>query len=347
MADLLRTGAGLNPMVREAFYAPSAELGERLSLLREERLYTCPIETSPAFHAGLLARAREHELWSFAVMLETLSPSFNVPLRVPTALSPDLTMLVPTERILTPEEGSCAALPSLLPRLREAAVTRVLSLDPLEHEDLAPVFALSPARTRPLTLYCYALRDALPRAALEGAGRIRDLRAEANRIELVVEADAPTTLVVRDAWAPGWTASVDGEARDVQRLGRHRSVALPAGTRRVQLEYRPAGARRRVRRERPGARRAGAAGAPLLARRAGQGLAAVAALTRLEATLALHSQWGRAGARRLRPRCFRCGRMRNTRGPQANTWPSSQSSPRATPPHAFRGSLSRKSRARR
>ena len=50
--------------------------------------------------------------------------------------------------------------------------------------------------------------------------------------------------------------------------------------------------------------------------------------------------------RRL-PRCFCCGRMRNTRGPQANTWPSSQSSPRATPPHAFRGSLSRKSRARR
>ena len=57
----------------------------------------------------------------------------------------------------------------------------------------------------------------------------------------MTEAPAPTALVVRDAWAPGWTARVGGEPHAVLPLGRHRSVALPAGTSRVSLEYRPRG----------------------------------------------------------------------------------------------------------
>jgi hypothetical protein len=172
------------------------------------------------------------------VLLETLSPEFNVPLGVPTALSPDLTMLVPTERILAPEQGSCMNLQPLLPRLREAAVTTVISLDPLEHEELLPLFVLAGARTLPVTLHAYALRDALPRIALTGPGRVRDLRAAANRLELVAEADAPTTLVMRDAWAPGWSARVDGALVEMPR-DRHRRVSLPAGRHRVVLRYAP------------------------------------------------------------------------------------------------------------
>ena len=239
-ADLLRTGAGLNPMVSSGFYAPSAELAERLPLLREGRLYTCPVETSPAFHVGRIARGQDHELWSFGVLLETLSPAFNVPRGVATALSPDLTMLVPTERILTPEQGSCAVLPPLLERLREAAVTTVLSLDPLDHEDLLPLFVLAPARARPVAVHAYALRDPLPRIALTGPGRIGELRAVADRLELVTESEGPTTLVVRDAWAPGWRARVDDAPVELPR-GRHRSVGLPAGRRHVVMSYAPPG----------------------------------------------------------------------------------------------------------
>jgi hypothetical protein len=237
-ADLLRSGAGLNPMVSRGFYQPSPELAEQLPALREGRLYTCPFETSPAYHAGRRERASEHELWTFSLLLETLSPSFNVPQHVPTALSPDLTMLVPTERILAPEQGSCAALASLLPRLREAAVTTVLSLDPLEHPDLEPRFRLSPLRARPAAVHAYALRGSLPWAGLAGAGRVRDVHGSANRLELVAEADAPTTLVVRDAWAPGWTARVDG-ARVEMPHARHRHVAVSAGRHRVTLTYSP------------------------------------------------------------------------------------------------------------
>ena len=51
-ADLLRTGAGLNPMVSRSFYAPSPELAERLPLLREGRVYTCPIESEPGVPRG-------------------------------------------------------------------------------------------------------------------------------------------------------------------------------------------------------------------------------------------------------------------------------------------------------
>jgi hypothetical protein len=237
-SDLLRTGAGLNPMVSSSFYAPSAELAPRLPLLRQGRVYTCPIETSPAYRAGRLARGRDHELWSFAVLLESLSPAFNVPLGVATALSPDLTMLVPTERILEPDAGSCMALARLLPRLREAAVATVLSLDPLDHPDLTPLFEHAPARTRPVAIHAYALRDALPRIAVTGPGRLLDVRARANRVEIATEASGPATLVVRDAWAAGWRARVDDALVDLPR-GRHRRVELPAGRHRVRMSYAP------------------------------------------------------------------------------------------------------------
>jgi hypothetical protein len=238
-ADLLRTGAGLNPMVPSGFFTPSPELARELPLLREGRAFTCPAESSPAYLAGRIARGRDHEVWTFAVLLETLSPSFNVPLGVQTALSPDLTMLVPTERLLPTEAGSCQQLAALVPRLREAAVTTVLSLDPLEHPDLAPLFVLAAVRTRPVAVHAYALRDPLPRIALTGPGAIRELRTGANRLELVTEAEGPATLEVRDAWAPGWSARVDGALVEMPRA-RHRHVAVPAGSHHVAMSYEPA-----------------------------------------------------------------------------------------------------------
>ena len=147
-------------------------------------------------------------------------------------------MLVPTERILAPEEGSCEDLAPLLPRLREAAVTTVLSLDPLEHPGLEPLFVLAPARTEPVALHAYALRDPLPRIALTGGGRLREVRIENDRLELVTESDSPAELVVRDAWAPGWSARVDGASVELPRL-RHRHVALPAGRHSVVMSYSP------------------------------------------------------------------------------------------------------------
>ena len=49
-------------------------------------------------------------------------------------------------------------------------------------------------------------------------------------------------LLVRDAWAPGWTATVDGRSALVHRAdGRHRAVPIPSGRSEVILTYRPPG----------------------------------------------------------------------------------------------------------
>ena len=239
--DLLRTGAGLNPMVSSRFYHPSPELARRLGSLREGRVFTCSVETSPAYLAARDARGAEHEAWSFAALLETLTPGFNVAMNVPTGMSPDLTMLVPTERVFAPEEASCRNLAGILPRLREAAVTHVMSLDPLAHPELVPAFATRPPRIAPLAVHAYSLRESLPRMALTRSGAITGVSESANTLVVTVEAEPETRLIVRDAWAPGWTARVGGEPRPVTALGQHRSVELPGGRSEVKLSYRARG----------------------------------------------------------------------------------------------------------
>src|SRR4029453_7158176 len=94
---------------------------------------------------------------------ETLSPACNVPQGIGTALSPDLTMLVPVERLLPESDGACRDLDALVPRLPGGGVTTVLSLDPLDHAQLEPAFELAPARVQPLAVHAYRLRDPLAR----------------------------------------------------------------------------------------------------------------------------------------------------------------------------------------
>jgi hypothetical protein len=240
-ADLLRTGAGLNPMVTASFFRPSPELEARLEDFRGGRVFTCTLDLSPAYLAGRLARARDHEAWSFALALETLTPAFNVPLSVPTALSPDLTMLVPGDRVLSPAEASCRDLDAILPRLREAAVRSVLSVDPLVHPGREPAGRIAPRRIAPLAVYVYRVRDPLPRFGTPGAAGRVEARFGANQVTLLVEYRGPSDLLLRDGWAPGWTARLDGVPVALRARGRHRSVAVPAGRSRVDLSYRPPG----------------------------------------------------------------------------------------------------------
>jgi hypothetical protein len=240
-ADLLRTGAGLNPMVTPAFFRPSPPLEARLESLRRGRVFTCSLEESPAYLAGRAARGADHEAWSFALLLETLTPAFNVPLRVPTALSPDLTMLVPDDRVFSPAEASCRDLDSILPRLREAAVQSVLAVDPLVHPDLEPDGVLAPGRVAPLAVHVYRLRDPRPRVEASGGARVAEAVFGANGVSLVVGADRPEEVLLRDGWAPGWSARVDGEPAVLRASGRHRALRVPAGSHRVEMAYAPPG----------------------------------------------------------------------------------------------------------
>jgi hypothetical protein len=240
-ADLLRTGAGLNPMVTAAFFRPSPDLEGRLTSFREGRVFSCSVDESPQYLAARVARRTEQEAWSFALLLETLTPAFNVPLGVPTALSPDLTMLVPGDRAFSPAEASCRDLDAILPRLREAAVRFVLSVDPLAHSELEPDATLRPERIAPLAVHVYRLRDPLPRAEALGPARVVETVFGTNRVVLVVEAAGPAVVVLRDGWAPGWSARVDGRPAPLRARGKHRSVGVPAGRSRVEMAYRPPG----------------------------------------------------------------------------------------------------------
>jgi hypothetical protein len=280
-ADLLRTGSGLNPMVTGAFFRPSPELASALDPLRGGRTFTCSFDASRRYQDARRAKGTGHETWTFAVARETLTPAFNVPLRVPTAMSPDLTMLVPEDRVLSPADAGCRNLGLIVPRLRRAGVRTVLSTDPLTHPALRPRRVMRPERIAPLGVHVYDLASPLPRvhvasnvvpvanasegagqaaergfleaggAAVEGGaaargvrGRVERVTSTPGRLEILAEADAPTALIVRDGWAPGWETRVNGQPAAVQRAdGRHLAVALPEGRSEVQLTFRPPGLR--------------------------------------------------------------------------------------------------------
>jgi hypothetical protein len=64
------------------------------------------------------------------------------------------------------------------------------------------------------------------------------------RIRLVVEAPRPGWVVLADAWAPGWRATVDGAPAAILRAdGLFRAVPVPAGRHEVEMTYAPRGLR--------------------------------------------------------------------------------------------------------
>lgn len=243
-ADLLRTGAGLNPMTGAAFARLSPEGRALLGAVRPVRLYTCEPSSAGSYWRGRRLR-REHDAFTFAVWRETLAPNYNLEVPVPTALSENLTSLVPADRLL-PENASCARFGEIAERLREGAVSHVVALDPIRSPDLALVGTAAIPVLAPVRVHFYALAGARPRFELVDAdGRVDgsavELRSEsADALSLATVSPRPATLVVRDGYAEGWTARVDGRPAPLTlHPPRYRAVAVPAGTSVVALQYRP------------------------------------------------------------------------------------------------------------
>lgn len=244
-ADLLRAGTGLNPSTPAGFFTPSAEVARHHATWRASgRVFTCDPASSEAYALGRAAR-RDHERWTFAVLRDTLVPAFNVSAGVPSALSPDLTMLVPPERLINPADAGCASMDRLVASLRLAGVGHVISLDPLTHPDLVPQSEEHPRALAPVAVRAYSLRDPRPMATLVGAdGTIDVRRHDAGHIEVAVTTPAAGSAIVREAYAAGWKATIDGRAAEVLRAdGRHIAVAVPAGTHLVVFDYEPPGLR--------------------------------------------------------------------------------------------------------
>ena len=280
-ADLLRTGAGLNPMVTSDFYRLSPEMNREAEVVRRSggRLFSCDPESGPAYFLGRRAQGRNHDVWTFAAFMETLTPAYNVAEGVPTAYSRDLTMLVPETRVLPPEDASAAAFGSVEARLRAAGVASVVCLEPISHPHLRLRHSVEPERVFPLIIRIYDVTDPIPLRSIarrvrpatnaqalgghepgqdwtdvtvedttllvnDATGRVLRTRDAADAVELDVEADRPTMAVVRDAFAPGWSAEVNGAPAPVLRAdGRYRAIPVPAGRSRVLLRYHPPGLR--------------------------------------------------------------------------------------------------------
>jgi hypothetical protein len=241
-ADLLRAGAGLNPMVSPDFFrlSPAAERMAAEVRASEGRLFVLDPSLSGAYYRARALRLRGHEVWSFVVLRESFVPDFNLAPRVPTAMSLDRTMLVPLDRILRPEGARVAGLAGLLERLRAGAVSHVLSLEPLFLPDLVPVLTGDEGILAPLVTHLYRLKGTRPRLELLGEGRILDSHEGTDRLEIHAEAAVAARLVLRDALAPGWTARVDRKSVPLEPYqARYRAVVLPAGRSRVELRYEP------------------------------------------------------------------------------------------------------------
>jgi hypothetical protein len=275
--DLARAGSGLNPQTTASFYDPLP--GVRALWSSEGRVFSYGLDHSPAFRAYLARGGPRLGLASFYVNRQILAPYNNVLDGAEASEATDLTSFVPRVRELGPEDYDPANVGALVPFLRNASVSSVLSLDPLDHPDLAP---LPSAEVVPgLTVHGYAVRAPWPRAlvacrvvaaanveearqrpyapdfdpardvALEVPASASCTRGEARLGSFVprderyrVASDGPGVLVIRSSFARGWRASVDGQPVVVLRAdGKHRAVPVPAGAHEVRLRYEPPGLR--------------------------------------------------------------------------------------------------------
>jgi hypothetical protein len=79
--------------------------------------------------------------------------------------------------------------------------------------------------------------DAPPLA--EGSATIREYRP--NRVVVDLQTALPGYLVLTDIWFPGWSCTMDGQSRPIQRADfLFRAVAIPAGSHEVSFVFSPA-----------------------------------------------------------------------------------------------------------
>jgi hypothetical protein len=279
IADLTRAGAGLNRQVHPSFFEPLPEMAALpLHDPAGGRLFSYGLDHSPAFREFLGRGGRDLTLAGFFLHRQVLGPYTNVLDRVEAAEANDLTAFAPRARELGPGLYDPAQVGRLVPWLRNAAVTRVLSLDPLSHPDLVLLGTVAPGPPG-LSIRLYGLERTWPRAhvacrvveepdperamllpyapdfdperqvALSGApaagctrGRVALTGGVPGEERFEVETDGDGYLVSRASFARGWTARVDGEEAPVLRAnGKHKAVPVPAGRHEVVLRYQPPG----------------------------------------------------------------------------------------------------------
>jgi len=179
--------------------------------------------------------------------------------RVPGSYSRDLLGLLPPPLVAMNDAlvGTFPG-PAFVRLLEAGGVSRLATLHDVDAAGLRPlrrvrgpffedirVYAVPGARPR-----AFLAADAAPPASLEallgarpdatprGSARIASFRSD--RVRLEVEAEAPSRVVLLDAWDPGWRATLDGVPVPVEIAElAFRGVRVPAGRHAVEMRYAP------------------------------------------------------------------------------------------------------------
>jgi hypothetical protein len=278
--DLARAGVGLNRQSSPLVFQLLPEIAaEHLDDLQGGRVFAVPISLSRNFLAWLSTRQTDSDLSMAYAMRQQLEPYNNVVYRVETAGSQDRTRLSPLLSSLGWTGYDTRDVTRFLPLLRHAAVSRILSFDPIEHPDL-DLRATVPVGVTGLAIHVYELKQPWPRVLVACRAHLASTRLDAARAALAAawdprrdvafedpgamrtgtcgsghartvalrpdeeryesESDGPGWLLVRSTHARGWRATVDGEPAPVLRAdGRHRAVAIPSGRHTVTFRYEP------------------------------------------------------------------------------------------------------------
>jgi hypothetical protein len=84
--------------------------------------------------------------------------------------------------------------------------------------------------------------ERLPTPTAEAPGHVSVRRYQPGDVELDVRTDSDALLLARQSWAPGWTASIDGEpGRIYPAAGLFFAIPISAGDHHVMLDYQPPG----------------------------------------------------------------------------------------------------------
>jgi hypothetical protein len=278
--DLARAGAGLNKQSSPLIFHQLPEIAaERLDDLAGGRAFAVPISFSRNFLAWMNARQTDTDLFMTYAMRQQLEPYNNLMNRVETAGSQDRTRVSPLLTSTGWTGYDSRDVTQFLPLLRHAAVSRVLSFDPIDHPELR-LRATVPVAMTGLAIHIYELERPWPRvlvacraqwastrlgaaraphaatwdpyrdvafedpdalrAAACSTGRARTISLLPDEERYESESDGPGWLVVRSTHARGWRATLDGQPAALLRAdGRHRAVAIPSGRHTVTLRYEP------------------------------------------------------------------------------------------------------------
>jgi hypothetical protein len=280
--DLVRAGVGVNRQANPlVFRLLPGIAAEHLGDLGGGRVFAVPVSFSRSFLSWLSMRPTDADLSMAYAWRQQLEPYLNVMNRVETAGSQDRTRLSPLLTSLGWTGFDLRDVTQFLPLLRHAAVSRVLSFDPIEHPELG-LRRVVPVGLTGLNLHVYELKQPWPRVLIAcrahwvaarldaaraphaatwdpnrdvafegpgapsaescGSGRARAVSLLPDVERYETESDGPGWLLVRSTHARGWRATVDGKPAELLRAdGRHRAVALPAGRHTVTLRYQPPG----------------------------------------------------------------------------------------------------------